>query len=129
MEEVVKLKGQLAKPFEMNDLGCAKKILGMEISRYRKRGQLFLSKRKYLEKVTEKFRFADVKPVKVPLASHSRLSLGLCPGNAEEEDEIRDVPFASVVGCLMCAMVCTRRNLASAVCLVSGFMAKPCKGH
>lgn len=38
-------------------------------------------------------------------------------------------PFANVVGCLMYAMVCTRPDLASAVSLVSRFMAKPLKQH
>ena len=40
--EIDKLKAQLNQEFEMKDLGEAKKILGMEISRDRKLGQLCL---------------------------------------------------------------------------------------
>jgi ATP-binding cassette subfamily B (MDR/TAP) protein 1 len=43
--EIDKLKAQLSKEFEMKDLGEAKKILGMEISRDRERGKLWLSQK------------------------------------------------------------------------------------
>jgi ATP-binding cassette subfamily B (MDR/TAP) protein 1 len=41
--EIVKLKAQLNKEFEMKDLGAAKKILGVQIVRDRKFGMLYLS--------------------------------------------------------------------------------------
>ncbi|TXG69941.1 hypothetical protein EZV62_004876 [Acer yangbiense] len=46
----------------------------------------------------------------------------------EDEKELEEkskVPYASVVGYLMCAMVCTRPNLAQALSIVSGYMANP----
>jgi hypothetical protein len=42
-EEITTLKAQLSSEFEMKDLGAAKKILGMEITRDRKSCLLFLS--------------------------------------------------------------------------------------
>ena len=41
--EITKLKGQMQKEFEMKDLGEARKILGMEITRNRKEGLVYLS--------------------------------------------------------------------------------------
>ena len=41
--EIDRLKAQLSKEFKMKDFGEAKKILGMEISRDRKRGELCLT--------------------------------------------------------------------------------------
>jgi hypothetical protein len=41
--DIANLKAQLSCKFEMKDLGAAKKILSMEISRDRKSGLLFLS--------------------------------------------------------------------------------------
>ena len=38
-----KLKMELSKTFDMNELGSAKRILGMEILRDRKAGKLWLS--------------------------------------------------------------------------------------
>lgn len=39
------------------------------------------------------------------------------------------VPYASVVGRLMYAMVCSRSDLAQAVSVVSRYMARPGKDH
>ncbi|GMI78960.1 cysteine-rich RLK (RECEPTOR-like protein kinase) 8 [Hibiscus trionum] len=55
-QEIDKLKAQLNQEFEMKDLGEAKKILGMEISRDRRRGNSQLSpktdeEREYMAKV------------------------------------------------------------------------------
>jgi hypothetical protein len=41
--EITKLKQLLSSEFDMKDLGSAKKILSIEISRDRKSGLLFLS--------------------------------------------------------------------------------------
>jgi hypothetical protein len=41
--EIAKLNAQLSKEFEMKDLGATKKILGMQITRDRKSGKLYLS--------------------------------------------------------------------------------------
>jgi len=48
--EVDKLIAQLKKKFKMNDLGAAKKILGIEIHRNRREEKLFQSQKKYIEK-------------------------------------------------------------------------------
>ena len=39
------------------------------------------------------------------------------------------VPYASAVGSLMYAMVCTRPDIAHAVSVISRFMSKPRKEH
>ena len=54
----------------MKDLGAAKKILGMKIHRNRQEGKLFLSQKKYIEKVLERFGMLDAKPVKTPFDAH-----------------------------------------------------------
>jgi hypothetical protein len=41
--DIANLKAQLSSGFEMKDLGVAKKILGMEITRDKKSGLLFFS--------------------------------------------------------------------------------------
>lgn len=67
--------------------------------------------------------------MKVSLASHIRLSNELCPSSDCVEAEMRYVPYASVVGCLMYCMVFTRPDIASAVSLVSRFMLRPGEEH
>uniref|UniRef100_A0A2N9EUJ4 CCHC-type domain-containing protein n=1 Tax=Fagus sylvatica TaxID=28930 RepID=A0A2N9EUJ4_FAGSY len=127
--EGFKLKSLLHKEFEMKDLGAAKKILGMEIRRDREARKLWLSQKNYIRKVLEKFSMLDAKPVSTPLANHFRLSSSQCPKNEEEIENMSKVPYASAVGCLMYAMVCTRPDLAHAVSTVSRYMANPGREH
>ena len=62
MSEIDKLKKQLSENFEMKDLGLAKKILSMRISRDRSKGILNLSQEKYIEKFLSMFMLEMLKP-------------------------------------------------------------------
>jgi hypothetical protein len=127
--EVNKLKVLLSKEFDMKDLSTAKKILGMEIRRDRGAKKLWLSQAGYVKKVLERFSMENAKPVNTPLANYFRLSTSQCPTTVEETEDMSKVPYASAVGCLMYAMVCTRPDLAHAVSVVSKYMANPGKRH
>jgi hypothetical protein len=56
MKDINVLKKKLANSFAMKDLGVAKKILGMRITRYMKNHNLTLFQGEYIEKVLERFR-------------------------------------------------------------------------
>lgn len=127
--EIDKLKSKLGKEFETKNLGAAKKILGMEISRERTNQKLFLSQKGYLERVVERFGMKGSKSVVTPLAPHFRLSGNQSPTTAEDKENMKNVPYASAVGSLMYAMVCTRPDISQAVSVVSRFMANPGKAH
>ncbi|CAA0842072.1 Uncharacterized mitochondrial protein AtMg00810 [Striga hermonthica] len=86
----------------MKDLGAAKKILGMEIHRDRGSKKLWLSQKGYVEK---------------------------CPKLDKETQDMVEIPYDSVVGCLMYAMVCTRPDLAHAVGQVCKYMSRSGKQH
>ena len=101
----------------------------MEIHRDRKNGKLWLSQHKYVENVLTRFGMKHVKPVGIPLASHFKLSSSLCPSNEEEKQDMSHVPYASAVGSLMYAMVCTRPDISHAVGVASRFMANPGREH
>ncbi|KAG9450314.1 hypothetical protein H6P81_010279 [Aristolochia fimbriata] len=129
MEQNNQLKTQLRGEFEMKDLGAAKRILGMEIERDRKGRRLYLSQKKYIEKVLEKFSMKNAKPVSTPLTAHFRLSSGLSPQNEKEKGYMLHVPYTSAVGCLIYAMVCTRPDISHVVSVVSRFMSNPGREH
>ena len=57
-DQVQELKAQLAKEFDMKDLGPANNILGMQIHRDRKDRKICLSQRNYLRKVLRRFKHA-----------------------------------------------------------------------
>jgi len=74
LDDVVSLKVLLSQEFDMEDLGVAKKILGMKIHRDRSSKKLWLSQQGYVEKVLDKFGMSSAKPVSTPLANHFKLS-------------------------------------------------------
>ena len=71
----------------------------------------------------------DSKLVGTSLASHFKLSVDLCPCNDKEKEEMSKVPYASAIGSLMYAMVCTCPDIAHSVGVVSRFLANPGKQH
>jgi hypothetical protein len=129
MKEITTLKAQLSSEFEMEDLGPAKKILGMEIKRDIKSSLLFLSQEKYIEKVLHRFNMHDAKFVSTPIASYFKLSALQCPTSKDDIEYMLRVPYSSVVGSLMYIMVCSRPDLSHAMSLVSRYMANPGKEH
>ncbi|KAE8681667.1 GDSL esterase/lipase [Hibiscus syriacus] len=111
--KITKLKTQLNREFEKKDLGEAKKILGMEISRDKKLGRFCLSHKEYLRKVQKRFGMTEKsKPVSTPLAPHFKLGASMSPKDDEEREYMSKVLYASVVGSLMYAMVCTRPDIS-----------------
>ena len=71
----------------------------------------------------------EAKPMSTPLGSHFKLSKKQSPKIEEERDYMSKVPYASTIGSLMYAMVCTRPDIAHAVGVVSRFMSRPGKQH
>jgi hypothetical protein len=128
-KDIAALKSQLSSEFEMKDLGAAKKILGMEITRDRNSGLLFLSQQNYIKKVLHRFNMHDAKSVSTPIAPHFKLSAEQCPSTDEYFEYMSRVPYSSAVGSLMYAMVCSRPDLSYAMSLVSRYMANPGKEH
>ncbi|KAH9723787.1 CCHC-type domain-containing protein [Citrus sinensis] len=61
--------------------------------------------------------------------THFRLSCNQCPRTEDEKAEMSTIPYSSVVGCLMYAMVLTRPDISYAVSVVSMYMANPGKKH
>jgi len=127
LHEINSLKTKLSEEFAMKDLGEARQILGMRISRSKE--GLKLSQEEYVKKVLKRFNMDDAKPVSTPLASHFRLSREQSPKTEDEMACMDKVPYASAIGSLMYAMICTRPDIAHAVGVVSRFMSNPGKEH
>ena len=113
----------------MKDLGSASKILGMQVKRDRSAKTLFLTQAGYIKKVLNKFGMVDVKEVSTPLATHFKLSKQQEPSGDADIEYMKNVPYSSVVGSIMYAMVCTRPDIAYSVGLVSRFIGNPGKTH
>lgn len=72
----------------------------------------------------DKFDMSNAKLASTPLANHFKLFVYHCSKIKEEVKFMLKVPYASVVGCLMYVMVCTRLDLTHVVSQVCRFMAK-----
>ncbi|GJW93969.1 hypothetical protein Tco_0173641 [Tanacetum coccineum] len=101
----------------------------MSIIRDRTKGTLRLSQEKYIGKVLEKFNMKDAKARCQPLGDHFKLSKKQAPKTEASRRRMAKVPYASAVGSVMYAMVCTRPDIAHAVGVVSRFMSNPGREH
>ncbi|KAH9754808.1 cysteine-rich receptor-like protein kinase 8 [Citrus sinensis] len=128
-DRIQELKAQLAREFEMKDLGPANKILGMQIHRDRNNMKIWLSQKNYLKKILRRFNMQDCKSISTPLPVNFKLSSSMYHSNEAERKEMSRVPYALVVGSLMFSMICTRPDIAQAVGAVSRYMANPGGEH
>ena len=101
----------------------------MRITRDRKNRKLTLSQNEYIQKVLKIFNMHNAKPVTTPFTSHFKLSKEMCLKTQEVVDYMSKFSYASAVGSLMYAMVCTRLDIAHAVGVVSRYMNNPGKEH
>ncbi|VFQ67784.1 unnamed protein product [Cuscuta campestris] len=94
------VKTWLSKSFSMKDLGDASYALGIRIYRDRSRKLLGTS----LSKTQGAF-------------------------TPEEVERMRNVPYASAIGSIMYAMVCTRPNVSFALSVTSRYQSNPGESH
>ncbi|MCO5569473.1 hypothetical protein L7F22_023185 [Adiantum nelumboides] len=118
------LKTKLKSKFDMKDLGESKHILGIRITRDRKRRLLYLSRTEYVHKVLDRFNMQKGEALSIPLPAYLKLSKNDYPKSIEEKLAMAKILYASACGSLMYAMVATRSDIAHAVKVVSRFMCK-----
>ena len=99
------LVGELKKHFKLKELGPTSALLGVSIERDRSRRCIMLSQRQFAMDVLERFHLADVHPVSTPLDPGARLSKEQAPKDDEERAYMAKVPYAALVGALMCQAI------------------------
>ena len=126
---LTEVKDWLATQFKMKDLGNANYVLGIQILRDRKNRVLALSQATYIDKVLTRFSMQNSKKGLMPTRHRIFFSKKQCPLTPQEEEDMRHVPYASVVGNLMYAMLCTRLDIYYTVGVVSRFQSNPGLDH
>ena len=109
---LLETKKFLSSRFDMKDLGEASFILGIEIHRDRRNGVLALSQKAYLEKILKKYGMYMSKSTPAPIVKGDSFGKHQCPKNQYELEQIKAVPYASAIGSLHYAQVCTRPDLS-----------------
>ena len=102
-------------------------LIGIKIHRERFRGILGLSQETYINKVLEIFNMKNCSPSVAPILKGDNLNK--CPKNYFEREHMKNIPYASVVGSLMYAQVCTRPDIAFAVRVLGRYQSNPGLDH
>ena len=113
----------------MKDLGEASYILGIKIYRDRSKRMLGLSQSKYIDLILKRFSMNESKRGYLPMSQGIHLSKKMSPKTTEERNRMSSIPYASAVGSIMYAMLCTRPDVAYALGIASRFQADPKKDH
>ena len=119
----------LSKNFEMKDLGNASFVLGIQILRDRSQGILRFTQKIYIKKVLNRFGMKDCSLGNTPVAKEDKFSLTQCPKNNLEIEEMQKIPYASAMGSLMYAQVCTCLDIAFIVGMLGRYMSNPGVDH
>ncbi|KAK8569112.1 hypothetical protein V6N12_007644 [Hibiscus sabdariffa] len=123
------VKAWLSSCFSMKDLGETTYILGVKIYRDRSRRLLGLSQSTYIDKVLKRFNMEASKKRFLPMTHGISLSKEMCPSTSQERERMSQVPYASAIGSIMYAMICTRPDLSYALSMTSRYQANPGEGH
>jgi hypothetical protein len=105
----------------MKDLGEASYILGIKIYRDRSKRLIGLSQDTYIDKVLKWFNMEQSKKGFLPMSHGMHFSTKQCPSTANERKRMSKVPYASAVGSIMYAMICTRPDVSYALSIASRY--------
>ena len=67
----------------------------------------------------------NCSPGDTPVTRRDKLSLLQCPKNDLKKEQMKDIPYASTVGTLMYAQVCTRPDITYTVEKLSRYLINP----
>ncbi|GJR61813.1 putative zinc finger, CCHC-type containing protein [Tanacetum coccineum] len=115
----------LSRNFDMKDLGEASYVIGIEIHRDRANGKLGLSQKAYIERVLNRFNMQHCSPTVAPVIKGDVFGSHQCPKTEAEYEEMKRIPYASVVGSLTYAQVCTRPDIAYICGMLGRFQSNP----
>eukprot|EP00253_Pinus_taeda_P003579 PITA_03579 len=82
-----------------------------------------------IETDLERFWMKDCSPSVAPIVKGDRFNLNQCLKNDFERDQMKNIPYASTVGSLMYAWVCTRLDIAFIVGLLGRYQSDPGLEH
>lgn len=123
------VKTQLARRFQMKDLGEAQFCIGIRISRDRQNGIIYLDQKRHILDLLAKFNMKDCNPVATPADPNQKLSKSMSPKTSMERDEMKNIPYQEAVGGILYIAQCTRPDITFAVNSVSRFNNDPGKPH
>ena len=113
----------------MKDLGEAAYILGIKIYRDRSKRLIGLSQSAYIDKVLKRFSMQDSKRGYLSMSHGITLNKSQCPNTKDERERMSKIPYASAIGSIMYAMLCTRPDVSYALSITSRYQSDPGESH
>ena len=123
------VKSWLGNYFSMKDLGEAAYILGIKIYIDRSKRLIGLGQRTYIDKVLNRFSMKNSKRGFLPMSHGISLSKTQYPMTQDERDRMSKIPYASAIGCIMYAMLCTRLDVSYVLSITSRYQSDPGESH
>jgi Reverse transcriptase (RNA-dependent DNA polymerase) len=124
-----KTKKFLFKHFDMKDLGETSYVLGLKIHRDRNKSILELSQQAYIDKILKRYGMKNYKSENTHVAKGDKFSLVQCQKIELEKSEIHQISYASLIGSLMYAQVCTRPDIAYITRMIGRYLSNPGMNH
>ena len=123
------VKTWLAVQFQMKDLGEAQYVIGIQIIRDRKNKMLALSQATYIDKMLVWYSMQNFKKGLLPFRHMVHLFKEQCPKTPQEVEDMKHIPYASIVDNLMYVRLCTRPYICYAVGIASRYPSNPRLDH
>ena len=122
------LKVQLTAQFDMEDLGEASFILGIDIHRDRPRRTISIGQSAYVHSLLQRHGMSECKPVSTPMERGFKVATAAPPADYQAAaGDIRD--YQAIIGGLIFATTCTRPDIAFAVNTLAQFASNPSPVH
>ena len=119
----------LSSQFDMKNLGEASYILGIKLWQDRKNRIIGLSQAGFIDKILARFSMQNFKKGLLPFRHGVHLSDDQRPKTSKEERMMRQIPYASVMGSLVYAMLCTRLDICYSIGMISQYQLNPRPKH
>lgn len=121
---ILKIKEELKRRFEMKDMGAAKLMLGIEITRDRSNRKIHISQKEYSQQILERFGMEESNPAYTPMERSKNRTLDESLGKPA-----LDVPYRQAIGSLIYLVTGTRPDIAYAVSYLSRYLENPLLSH
>ena len=120
---------QLAKRFEISDLGPINWLLGVSIIRDMEKRTISLGQQAYIEQILHRFGLEDARKAVTPMETGVDLGPGSPHVSAILLTPAEKTKYREMIGCLMYAAVMTRPDISFAVSTLSQYLDAPHTTH
>ena len=123
-KKIAQVKCDLAKRFQLKDMGELHYFLGVNIKQNSETGKTWIGQPEYTKAMLKKFGMENCKPANTPIASETKLLKA-----TDDSKRVDTKLYQSAVGCLLYLSGWTRPDIAYSVSSVARFCSDPTEKH